>query len=98
MRTASTLIRDDDQFEHCHPGEFHVVIFRLSNRGGRTEIPLLAEDFLKRPPAIRRPAQDELLCARGLGFDEQQPDAPEPLRLLEDESDSLLSGLCGPPT
>ena len=35
---------------------------------GRTEVPLLAHNFSKRVPAIRRPSQDELLGALSFGF------------------------------
>src|SRR5712692_3489165 len=88
-----TLIRDDGQFELRHAGEFDVVVFDLSNRVRRAEIPLLAANFLERSSTVRRPAQVELLRPRNIRFGEEQPDAPQPLRPIEDQPDGLLSRL-----
>src|SRR5712691_4281961 len=96
-RITPTLIRDNGQFELRHPGEFDVVIFDLSNRVRRAEIPLLAANFPKRPP-IGRPGQGKLLRPRDVRFSEEQPDAPQPLRPIEDQPDGLLSRLSGLPT
>jgi hypothetical protein len=49
-----------------------------------TEIPLLPHNFSKRASAIGRPSQDELLGSLYLGFFEDERDAFEYLRLVED--------------
>jgi len=51
---------------------------------GGTEIPLLAHNFSKRASTIPRPSQDELLGTFRLGFFEDERDACESLRLIED--------------
>src|SRR6266705_3232862 len=94
-RITPTLIWDDGQIKLGHPGEFDVVVFDLSNRVRRAEIPLLAADSPERPPTIGRPGQGKLLRPRDVRFDEEQPDAPQPLRPIEDQPDGLLSRLCG---
>jgi len=93
-----TLIWNDGQIELGHAGEFDVIVFDLSNRVRAAEIPLLAADFPERPPTIRRPGQGELLRPHEVRFDEEQPDAPQPFRRIEDQPDGLLSRLCGSPT
>jgi hypothetical protein len=51
---------------------------------------LLANNFSEGAPVIWRPSQDELLCALGFGFLENQPDTFELLWLVEQQSGSCL--------
>jgi hypothetical protein len=65
---AATLVRQNPQFEHGHVGEVHGVILSLPHCPRRAKIPLLANNFLEGAPVIRRPSQDELLCALDFAF------------------------------
>jgi hypothetical protein len=65
---AATLVRQNSQFKHGHVGEVHGVILCLPYCPRRAEIPLLANNFLEGAPVIRRPSQDELLCALDFAF------------------------------
>ena len=73
------------------------VCAALPYRHRWTEIPLLANNSSEGTPAIRRPSQGELLCALGFGFLEIQPDTFQLLRLVEQKSDDLGSGLSSAP-
>ena len=65
-------------------GEFNLIFLDLADCVRWAEIPLLAHNFSKRASAIRRPSQDELLGTLRLGFFEDERDARESLRLVED--------------
>jgi hypothetical protein len=58
---SATDGRCDDQFENCDIREVNPIILDLGSCVRGTEIPLLAHNFSKRAPAVRRPSQDELL-------------------------------------
>src|SRR6266851_7529149 len=62
-RPAPALVGEDRQLEHRHPGELDAVVFGLANRLRWPEIPLLPHNLPERAPAVRRPAQHELLRA-----------------------------------
>ena len=81
---SAAVIRHHDQFEHGDIREFNLVFLDFAYRARGAEIPLLAHDFTKRASAIRRPPQDELLGAFYRGFLEDERDARESLRLIED--------------
>jgi hypothetical protein len=82
-RISSAYIRNNAQFKHRDPHEIDAMVFRLAGCALGAEVPLLAHDLPERLPSIRRPAQDKLLGTLSDGFDELQPDPPEPLRMLE---------------
>src|SRR6266550_1346735 len=81
---AAIIVRHNDQFKHGDIGEFNLIFLDFAYRARGAEIPLLAHDFTKRASAIRRPPQDELLGAFYRGFLEDERDARESLRLIED--------------
>src|SRR6266550_4311533 len=81
---AAIIVRHNDQFKHGDIGEFNLIFLDFAYRARGAEIPLLAHDFTKRASAIRRPPQDELLGAFYRGFFEDERDARESLRLIED--------------
>src|SRR6266568_2124751 len=81
---AAIIVRHNDQFKHGDIREFNLVFLDFAYRARGAEIPLLAHDFTKRASAIRRPPQDELLGAFYRGFLEDERDARESLRLIED--------------
>src|SRR2546428_14026859 len=81
---SSTDVRHNAQFKHGDIREFNLVLLDFAYRARGAEIPLLAHDFTKRASAIRRPPQDELLGAFYRGFLEDERDARESLRLIED--------------
>jgi len=88
---SSTDVRRDDQFENSDIRELNAIFLDLACRVGWAEIPLLAHNFSKRVSAIRRPSQDKLLGTRCLGFLENERDATEPLRVIEEQPDRLSS-------
>ena len=65
-------VRQNIEFQHGDAGKFDHVILFLTDGSRRAEAPLLAHDFLKGTTAVRRPAQNELLCAADFGFLEDQ--------------------------
>ena len=81
---SSTDVRDNDQFKNRDTREVNPIVLHLAHCFRGTEIPLLSHNFSKREPAIRRPSQDKLLATICLGFFEDERDAYEPLRLVED--------------
>ena len=81
---SSTDVRHNDQFKNGDIREFNLIFLVLACCLRGTEIPLLAHNFSKRASAIRRPSQDELLGTLCLGFFEDERDACESLRLVED--------------
>src|ERR1017187_10548785 len=81
---SSTDVRHDNQFKNCDIREFNLKFLDLACCLRGTEIPLLAHNFSKRASAIWRPSQDELLGTLCLGFFEDERDACESLRLVED--------------
>src|SRR5438309_7156747 len=81
---AAIIVRHNDQFKHGDIREFNLVFLDFAYRVRWAEIPLLAHDFSKRASAIRGPPQDELLGALYRGFFEDERDACESLRLIED--------------
>src|SRR5205823_4027300 len=81
---SSTDVRHNDQFKHRDIREFNLIFLDFVYRVRWAEIPLLAHDFSKRASAVRRPPQDELLGALYRGFFEDERDACESLRLIED--------------
>jgi hypothetical protein len=58
----------------------------------RAEVPLLADNFPKRAPAVGRPSQDELLRPRGFFFFKDKRYLFQPLRLIENQPNRLGSG------
>ena len=72
---SSIDVGHNDQFKYGDPGEFDPIIFDLADCAKGTEIPLLADNFSKRAPAVQRPSQDELLGAPRLGFFEDERNA-----------------------
>src|SRR5260370_17019078 len=96
-RIAPALVGEDRQLEHRHPGELDAVVFGLANRLRWPEIPLLPQNLPERAPAVRRPAQHELLRARRVRLDEEEPHAAQALRPVEDEPDGRLARLRGLP-
>ena len=81
---SAAVIRHNDQFKCGDIREFNLVFLDFAYRVRWAEIPLLAHDFSKRASAVRRPPQDELLGALYRGFFEDERDACESLRLIED--------------
>ena len=79
-----TDVRHDDQFENGDIRKLNVIFLDLACGVRWAEIPLLAHNFSKRVSAIRRPSQDKLLGTRYLGFLENERDASELLRLIEE--------------
>jgi len=61
-------MRHNGQFKYGDIRELNMVFLDLAYCLWWAEIPLLAHNFSKRTPAIRRPSQDELLRARCLFF------------------------------
>jgi len=82
--SSATIVRHHDQFKCGDIREFNLVFLDFAHRVRWAEIPLLAHDFSKRASAVRRPPQDELLGALYRGFFEDERDACESLRLIED--------------
>jgi len=97
-RISPTYVRNDVQFEYRDCRELNMMIFRLACCPLGTEVPLLSHDFPEGLPAIRRPTQDVLLRAFSSGLQEIHPDPPQPLRMVEEKPDRLLSGPCGTPS
>src|SRR3989441_12877900 len=81
---SSTDVRHNDQFKNRDIGEFNSIFLDLAYCVRATEIPLLAHDFSKRAPAIWRPSQHELLGTLFSAFVEDDRDACDSLRLIED--------------
>src|SRR5438552_16074782 len=81
---SAAVIRHNDQFKCGDIRKFNLVFLDFAYRARWAEIPLLAHDFSKRASAVRRPPQDELLGALYRGFFEDERDACESLRLIED--------------
>src|SRR5213080_4106174 len=81
---SAAVIRHNDQFKCGDIREFNLVFLDFAYRVRGAEIPLLAHDVSKRASAIRRPPQDELLRALYFVFFEDERDACESLRLIED--------------
>src|ERR1700680_3163759 len=94
---SSTDARHNDQFKNGDTREVHPIVLDLAHCFRGTEIPLLSHNFTKRESAIRRPPQDKLLGTLCLAFFEDERDAYEPLRLVEDEPDGLSSRTTGTP-
>ncbi len=53
---SATDVRHNDQFQHGSVRKFNLVFLDLAYCLGRAEVPLLAHNFSKRAPAIRRPS------------------------------------------
>jgi hypothetical protein len=68
-----------------------VIFQHLANGFGWAEIPLLPYNFPERTSTVWRPPQNELLRAFCILFLEDQRNASEALRLIEDEADCLSS-------
>src|SRR6266571_8341941 len=83
-RAAPLLLLGTNQFKCSDIRKFNLVFLDFAYRVRGAEIPLLAHDFSKRASAVRRPPQDELLGALYRGFFEDERDACEFLRLIED--------------
>src|SRR5438132_5420005 len=81
---SAAVIRHNDQFKHGDIRKFNLVFLDFAYRVRWAEIPLVAHDVSKRASAVRRPPQDELLGALYRGFFEDERDACESLRLIED--------------
>ena len=81
---ASTDVRHDDQFKNGDIRKFNVIFLNFAGGVRRTEIPLLPHNFSKRVSAIRRSSQHKLLGARCRGFFEDERDASELLRVIEE--------------
>jgi hypothetical protein len=77
--------------------EIYFVIFDLARRAAGAEIPLLLKQGAQCVGAVLCPQQGELLSAFRLHLPELEPDAPDPLRLIEKKPDGLLSSFSGPP-
>src|SRR5262249_12860913 len=100
QRSASDPARDirfDGQFEYINVVKIHLILFNFASRFGWTEIPLLANNLFKCTAAIRRPPQNELLCTLNFVFLKNKGYAFEPLRVIEDQTDRLLSRRSRPP-
>src|SRR5438105_2647749 len=80
---SSTDVRNDDQFKSRDIREFNLIFFNLAYRVRRAEVPLLADNFPKRAPAIGRPTHDELLRPRGFSFFKDKRYSPQALRLVK---------------
>src|SRR2546430_5969178 len=81
---SAAVIRHNDQFKCGDIRKFNLVFLDFAYCVRGAEIPLLAHDVSKRASAVRRPPQDELLGALYRGFFEDERDACESLRLIED--------------
>ena len=79
----STDVRHNDQFKNGDIHQCNLKLLDLADCAGRTEIPLLADNFSKRTSFIRRPPHDELLRALSCCFFEDERDASKALRLIE---------------
>src|SRR5436190_1334351 len=97
MDLPASLIRNDRQLEDGHPREIDLELLDLTGGAARAEGVLLPHQLTKRAPAVGRPAERELLGPLGGGLDKVQPDAPERLRLVEEQADGLGAGLRGTP-
>src|SRR5947209_8048488 len=95
--TSATHIRHDLHFEYGDVRQLDLIFLTLAHCRRRAEVPLLAHYLSKRAPAIGRPAQDELLRARDLFLFKNQPYLFQPLRLVKNEPNGLLSRFCGTP-
>ena len=84
----STDVRHNNQLKDGDIRELNLIFLALAHCIRGTEIPLLSHNFLKRAP-VRRPSQNELLGTLRLGFFEDQRDARESLRLVEEQPDDL---------
>jgi hypothetical protein len=76
-------IWNDLQFERRDAVEVDRVVFDLLSRAWWTKRILLPHDLSVRLPAIRRPPQYQLLCARVLLFLKHEMDVPHVLRLVK---------------
>src|SRR5438876_11760713 len=94
---SSTDVRNNDQFKSRDIREFNLIFFNLAYRVRRAEVPLLADNFPKRAPAIGRPTHDELLRPRGFSFFKDKRYSPQALRLVKHEPNRLRPWFCGAP-
>src|ERR1700756_2032017 len=84
-------MRHNDYFQYGHIREFNVVFLDLSYCLRWAKVPLLAHNFSKRAPAIRRPSQDEFLRARCLFFLKNKRYVSYHLGLIKNEPNRLSS-------
>ena len=94
---SATHIRHNDQFEYGNVWKVDLVFLDLAYCLRRAEVPLLADNLAKRAPAIGRPAQDELLRARGFVLFKHKRYLFQPLRLVKHESSRLRLRFCRAP-
>jgi len=94
---TATLVRHNDQFEHPDIYQVDSVVLDLADPSGRAEIPLLAHNFPERLSNMRRPSQNKLLRAGGFVILEGQENTSELLRVVENETYRLSSGLSRKP-
>src|SRR5215472_222868 len=83
-------IRFDEQFKYIDIVKIHLILFNFASRLGWTEIPLLANNLFECAATIRRPPQNELLCAPNFVFLKNKGYAVEPLRVIKDQTDRLV--------
>jgi hypothetical protein len=85
------------ELKHPNAMEIYFVIFDLARGAAGAEIPLLLKQGVQCVGPVLCPQQGELLSAFRLQLPELEPDASNPLRLIEKKPDGLLSSLSGPP-
>src|SRR5689334_627129 len=93
MGMPSPRIGDDGQLQRGNRAEIQVEIFHLAGRARWTEGVLLPQDIAGRAATIGRPAQGKLLGPLGGRLIEAEQNAPELLRLMEQDADALGTGL-----
>jgi|SRR5205814_8335992 len=91
MSFSAADVGSDDEFQRAHSGKLYGEVLSLMDGGWRTEIPLLAHDFMGLS-RFGHPSQDKLLCAGRLVLLECQLNALDILGLIEDEPYSLRAG------
>jgi hypothetical protein len=94
---SASDIRFDDQFEYINVVKIDFILFNFASRFGWTEIPLLTNNLFECAPSIRRPPQNELLCAPNLVLLKNKGYAFEPLRVIKNQTDRLAPRRCRPP-
>jgi serine/threonine-protein kinase len=90
-------VGDDGELENADAGEVRLVLLDLAGRARPVEGPLLAHHLARRPVTLGEPPHDELLRAVRIGLFEDQPDAGDALRVVEDDPDELLARRRGAP-
>lgn len=87
---TSADVRHDAQFKHHNLIEIYAVVLNFTGRAWRAKVVLLSHDFPITLPSLRCPAQYKLLRTCLLLLKEEE-NMFEPLRLIEPDTDGLLT-------